>query len=220
MLALDLFAGGGGAAFGLIAAGFDVVGMDIESRHASVYPGDFIVGDALRPPVDLAAFDFIWASPPCQAFSPMTSVDARPLHANLIPPTQAVLRKSGRPYAIENVRNAIRGGLRPDLTLEGGIFGLRRILRRRVFEISFPVMQPPLVGRVCDRADFVSITTSLACKQHYAEHGRLSLDEAKACMGLPASVQMDRWQIGNAVPPPYARYIGGLAIEWIRRFGE
>ena len=44
-LALDLFCGGGGAAAGLQAAGFEVVGLDINPTCAKYYPGHFIQAD-------------------------------------------------------------------------------------------------------------------------------------------------------------------------------
>ena len=74
MKALDLYCGGGGAALGLIEAGFDVVGVDKEYKHHKVYPGVFIQADALNPPVNLEDFDFIWASPPCQRYSTGTHI--------------------------------------------------------------------------------------------------------------------------------------------------
>ena len=62
-LALDLFCGGGGVAEGLIAAGFAVVGLDLDARCARPYPGYFVLGDALAPPMRLDRFALVWASP-------------------------------------------------------------------------------------------------------------------------------------------------------------
>ena len=53
----------------LVRAGFEVTGVDHVAKHAKSYPGRFIHGDALRPPVCLADYDLIWASPPCQRYS-------------------------------------------------------------------------------------------------------------------------------------------------------
>ncbi len=91
--ALDLFCGAGGASMGLFRAGFEVTGVDIAPQPH--YPFEFIQGDALE--ADLAGFDFVWASPPCQAF---TAYKRRKGHVkpkpNLIPATREKLIGGGR----------------------------------------------------------------------------------------------------------------------------
>lgn len=79
-LAIDLYCGLGGWTEGLLAAGFDVVGFDIE-RHAygdDRYPAQLVVQDVttLRGS-QFADADLIVASPPCQAYSYMAMPWAR-----------------------------------------------------------------------------------------------------------------------------------------------
>lgn len=98
MIALDLFCGGGGAAEGLMRAGFDVVGID-KDNHGTSYPGEFIQGDIHNLPVNIQDFDLVWASPPCQAFSSMNYVQkANRKPINLIPITREIL--SEHPWTI------------------------------------------------------------------------------------------------------------------------
>ena len=212
--ALDLFCGGGGAALGLIAAGFDVVGVDIEPKHAKVYPGTFIHGDALDPPVSLSDFDFVWASPPCQKFSIGTRVDRKAKLPDLIPATRDLLAVA-RFWAIENVPNA---PLRPDLVLTGPMVNLCGILRRRHFELSFSCLQPPILGQV---GDVVSITKRMSAPSHFYRRkaqglpGRVSRAEARRVMGIGTDMTCD--QIGEAVPPAYAEFIGRQVIARLNR---
>lgn len=138
-LALDLFCGGGGACLGLQRAGFTVIGVDLELQPD--YPGTFILADALSPPVRLEEVDLIWASPPCQHAAPMrraaTAVRPAP---NLVPAVQRLL--AGHPYTvIEQVSARV---LRPDLTLTMQMFYPDAgNIRRRHFQLSFPVLAPP-----------------------------------------------------------------------------
>lgn len=155
-LALDLFAGGGGVSLGLLQAGFDVVGVDLNPKAARYYlrgmarhapPGArffFLCADALQVPLE--GFSFIWASPPCQAHSclrPLTGKD----YPDLIPATRERLAASGIPYCIENVPGAPLGGF---LTLLcGSMFGLAtpdgaaELRRHRLFETSWPIALRP-----------------------------------------------------------------------------
>src|SRR4051812_30803731 len=106
-LALDLFCGAGGATKGLQRAGFHVTGIDIKPQPR--YCGDFfILGDALRPMLNLAQFDFIWASPPCQAYS-LSSHSQRlggKVYPDLVEPTRELLARAPGPSVIENVVGA------------------------------------------------------------------------------------------------------------------
>lgn len=101
MKALDLFCGGGGASMGLHLAGFEVTGVD--DIWQPCYPFHQLWEDALEVP--LQGYDFIWASPPCQAH---TSLRRFPWvreknYLDLIPATRQRLEASGIPSVIENV---------------------------------------------------------------------------------------------------------------------
>ena len=238
MRILDLFCGGGGAARGILAAAadagvtIDLTGIDIveygrRRQMARAYPGHFIQADALKPPVRVQDFDFVWASPPCQFASTATSWDRkdrprpRKDHINLIPPTRALI--AGRPHAIENVRAA---GLRPDIILTGPMVGCPRIERERHFEITW---QPPLLPRPVrvPSSDFkrgyaMTVTTSMSMPSHYYPRrilgmkGRLSKPECCDAMGFaPADAKlMTQRQLGEAVAPPFAAYV---FADWLRQ---
>ena len=213
--ALDLFCGGGGAARGLIAAGFDVVGVDIRDHHRS-YPGPFVVGDATQPPLDVSAFDLVWASPPCQAFSRATPTMARDAHPNLLPATRTLLRTARR-SVIENVPGA---PVRKDITLDGPMCGLPEISRTRVFELSGFWMWQPTRKRVIRARTPIEASKRGGKRDHNGVHGTMYVskeDTAKA-MGLPS--YMTCAQIGEAVPPPYAEIIGRAAMLDILRDGR
>jgi site-specific DNA-cytosine methylase len=71
--ALDLFAGCGGASLGLLAAGFDVVGVELDPDAAHWHRDN--VGPCVNADVAVAGLhlggpvDLLWASPPCQPYS-------------------------------------------------------------------------------------------------------------------------------------------------------
>lgn len=87
--------------------------------------------------VPLEGFDFIWASPPCQAY---TRQGAKGRHPELIEPVRARLMAAGAPYVIENV---IGAPLIDPVVLCGSMFGLG-VRRHRKFEASYEVgLTPP-----------------------------------------------------------------------------
>lgn len=194
-LALDLFCGAGGASMGLYRAGFDVVGVDIKPRPR--YPFKFVQADALRPPFDLRRFDFIWASPPCQAFT-----TARVIHGNehpdLLTPTRKMLQESGVLWAIENVPGA---PMRADYVLCGSHFGQRRLKRHRMFELSFRhfSMLPP-----CDHAEEI---VSVFGHGGHVYHG---VADWRDVMGID---WMTRDELAQAIPPSYGEFIGKAALS-------
>ena len=145
-LCIDLFCGAGGATKGLQRAGFHVTGVDINPQPH--YCGDdFHEADALKFPLE--GYDFIWASPPCQAFTKLRFMPDAKKHSNLIPETRARLISAGVPYCIENVEDAPLGESGYLIMLCGTMFGLgtkdgRAELRRhRLFETSFSIPLRP-----------------------------------------------------------------------------
>jgi len=144
---LDLFCCAGGAAEGYFQAGFDVVGVDIK-RHKR-YPFPQLQLDVVTmDPRFVATFDAIHASPPCQFGTELNSDKSR--HVNLIPVTRKLLKKSGLPYVIENVRG-VREHLFEPVSLFGTMFdchmvtstGQRFVLsRERVFETNWSFVAP------------------------------------------------------------------------------
>jgi DNA (cytosine-5)-methyltransferase 1 len=145
MKALDLFCADGGATRGLQLAGFHVTGVDIDAHPR--YCGDrFIQGNALS--VSLDGYDFIWASPPCQAHTRLRHLHARK-YPKLIARTRSRLIKSGIPFCIENVEEAPLGSSGFLIMLCGTMFGLRtadgraELRRHRLFETSFSIPLRP-----------------------------------------------------------------------------
>jgi DNA (cytosine-5)-methyltransferase 1 len=144
--ALDLFCGAGGVSVGLQRAGFEVVGVD--HRPMLHYRGGtFVEADALTYPLD--GFDFVWASPPCQAYSSLRHLNADREYPDLIPATRARLVESGVPYCIENVEGAPLGASGFLIMLCGTMFGLQtpdgraELRRHRLFETSWPIALRP-----------------------------------------------------------------------------
>lgn len=206
MKALDLFCGAGGASMGLHQAGFDVTGVDINPQPR--YPFRFLQGDALTFPLE--GYDFIWASPPCQAYSIAANTErtAGKVYPDLVAPTRQSLSAWGTHWVIENVPGS---PLRVDLVLCGSHFGLQ-LVRHRWFEFGFPfaALRPSCAHHpdpitVCGHG-----TPSWVRKKH---PGRVYREtEKREAMGID---WMNRAELSQAIPPAYSKYIGEFAMQHI-----
>ena len=214
---LDLYCGGGGATVGMTRAGAIVTGVDIIAQPE--YPGfynflDFRHADVLKLPVEfLREFDFIWASPPCQAYSYAAHRwrNSGKTWPDLVEATRDLLLNSSVPFCIENVAGA---PIRHDLMLCGEMFRLK-VLRHRYFEVEgfSSVAQPEHIkhrGMVKD-GHYVTVAGNGG---DYAGHNFCKLKE------LPEATQLETWQyamgidwisskktLREAVPPAYSEYI-------------
>ena len=224
--ALDLYCGGGGATKGLQRAGFHVTGVDI--RPQKRYCGDrFFQADALDFAIDAREmylsqeddnedrlFDFIWASPPCQAYSVAASNRRRDgvIYPDLIAATRAKLIETDITWVMENVPGS---PMRADVILCGSMFGLR-IARHRVFESN--ITGWPLVQSCSHVQGLVTVcghgTPSRSRHTRIARglHPNVSVDEKRAVMDIS---WMNREELAQAVPPAYSEWIGRRAIEFL-----
>jgi DNA (cytosine-5)-methyltransferase 1 len=200
--ALDLFCCAGGASMGLHRAGFDVVGVDI--RPQPRYPFEFHQADALEYPLD--GFDFIWASPPCQAHTLAQRIQKNN-HPDLIAPIRDRLIANGAPNTIENVPGA---PLIDPVELCGAMFGLRTY-RHRLFECSFHLLAPPhpphiaplrKMGRPVRPGEFMHIVGNFS-----------GAALAREIMDMPWA---SRDELREAIPPAFSEFIGRAAIDHIQ----
>lgn len=230
MRALDLFCCAGGATRGLQFAGFHVTGVD--NRPQPRYCGDvFHRGDALTFPLE--GYDFIWASPPCQAHTSMKTMHNAKAHLDLIPETRARLKASGIPYVIENVVGAPIDGF----TLCGTMFGLgvedAELRRHRLFEASFPVLAPQCQHGARDvlgvygghvrnrrRARTIGIYGEGA-RDSRRKHDKgvpdFTVEQGRIAMGID---WMTLAELSQAIPPAYSEFIGRAALRHIQQLRE
>jgi DNA (cytosine-5)-methyltransferase 1 len=214
MTALDMFCGAGGATKGLSYIFTHVTGID--SKPQFRYCGNqFIQGNALSFDLEFyQQFDFIWASPPCQAFVPMAH---RGDHHDLIAKTRALLTLINKPWVIENIPSA---PLPSFITLCGtmDIFPFLRVVRHRRFESNFYIEQPAHLAME-DHPPVYSFD-----RRERRMQGLNEDDNYITCAGNNASLGamsdamgihwMTRPEISQAVPPVYAKYI---AKQFIKR---
>lgn len=206
MKLLDLFCGAGGAAMGYSRAGFDqITGVDLKPMPR--YPFDFVQADALEylagliKSGEIAQYDAIHASPPCQKYGKTKHLAGS--HPQLIEQVRDLLMLSGLPYVIENVPGA---PLIDAVLLTGAMFG-QRIKRDRLFECSFqvPFVMSPSVPSAVKMGRAVAEGDIIQPVGHFS-----NVQYARQEMGID-------WMIGaelsQAIPPAYTEWIGKKMIE-------
>jgi len=218
---LDLFCGAGGASKGYHDAGFEVVGVDINNQRN--YPYEFHKADAMTFPLD--GFDFIHASPPCQAYS-ITKHTHGKEHPDLLAPTRQRLQESGLPYVIENVIGAPMPG---SVILCGAYFGLtatdtdgsKLVLKRhRQFESNVQLKKYPCFCAAYKSAGYKvgGVYGGGSTDRHHAEHVRHGgYTPAKSVREELMGIDwMSMAALNQSIPPIYTKFIGIQLLEKTR----
>jgi hypothetical protein len=205
---LDLFCGAGGAAVGYRRAGFEVVGVDIKPQPH--YPFEFHQGDALEYLDEHGKeFDFIHASPPCQAFSSASIIHRNrgKKYDDWIKPTRELLIKIAKPFVIENV---VHAPLHNPIVLCGTMFGLG-VFRHRLFESSHFLFEPehhPHNGKIGDLKYFSVAGGSGRWKTWGTVHRDVSKGTVRQWREAMGIDWMTGKEIVQAIPPAYTEFIG------------
>ena len=209
MIALDLFCGAGGASCGIKQAGYEVYGVDNVAQPN--YPFEFFEEDAVAFMQNgLDDFDFIWASPPCQAYSWASALrrNEGTEYADLVEITREYLVASGKPYIIENVVGA---PLIHPVRLCGTMFPELKVFRHRLFESNCNLkveMECAHNGhkakeRRTDGGDFYTV----------AGHWVGTTAEWSDAMGI---TWMTKKELAQAIPPVYSKYLAKQVIDNVR----
>lgn len=219
MKLLDLFCCEGGAGAGYAAAGFDVTGVDMAGKFAKRYPNKFIKANALEFVAEHGTeFDVIHASPPCQGYT-RGNAGRETAWPKLIPEVRTLLEATGKPYIIENVKDARYAMIDP-ISLCGCMFDLSTIdddgetiylQRIRLFETNFGLVAPS----PCDHSlhDWVAGAYGGARRdKHEAKYVRKggyvppNKDVVKALLGVEHDMTWNG--LFECLPPAYTKYIG------------
>lgn len=219
---LDLFCGAGGCTKGYQQAGFWVRGVDVKRQHR--YVGEeFIQADALAylqgliESGEIAEFDAIHASPPCQAYSQITKRNVRAAwkeRHDLIDDTRKLLRSAALPYVIENV---VPAPLQNAILLCGSMFGLD-VRRHRIFESSHILFRLP-----CRHELQIPRFRSLDGRRKglspvVGVHGHLNYtgEFELRCKAMGINWMLND-ELTQAIPPAYTEFIGRQLFQAIHQ---
>lgn len=198
---------------GYYRAGFtDITGVDIKPMKR--YPFRFIQADALEylamliESGEIAEYDAIHSSPPCQKWSEATPEYLRCNHPDLIAPIRKLLLATAKPYVIENVEMA-RYELKSPIMLCGSMFGLP-IWRHRYFESPhLPLaLLPP-----CQHIGRPVLITGMGStpRPEYGKRYKFPISEKRKAIDID---WMTAEEITEAIPPAYTEWIGRQLLAY------
>ena len=229
---LDLYCGPGFASRGYAMAGWECVGVDVESQP--YYPAKFIRFGALgylegllyrQSKGEPIPFEGIHASPPCFKFSSITAVSGDvEAHLDLIAATRSLLEQTGLPWVIENVP---RSPLIAPYVICGTAMACRtiddryRLKRHRHFETNFPLLVPPC-SCAGDHREVLGVYgggTSRASRVRANPNGgntnKANTRQARELYGLEESLPRSAMNLG--FPPRYTELVGEQMLRHVRR---
>lgn len=240
MRLLDGCCGAGLAADGWVAAGYHVVGLDI--NYQPNYPYTFQKADILTAlkRTGLELFDVLAISPPCQdrtrAGTLRTAQGGKSKYGDLLTPVLELLRErwSHKPWVVENVENAKDHKMDPQkgeylVRLCGSAFEPKMVQRHRMF-----LSNRPIVGVECDHSVFPVYEPTGKPKPWGIYHvpnddiarahregrakgsgGRtcLTKEHGAECMGLERILPWD--ELKEGYPPAYSRFIGQQLLSCV-----
>jgi DNA (cytosine-5)-methyltransferase 1 len=203
---LDLFSGAGGAGMGYSLAGFDVTGVD--NKPMPRYPFRFIQADALEYVAEHGhEYDAIHASPPCQAYTPLTALSPDKTYPDLMAATRTALVECEKPWVIENVPGS---PLLHYITLCGVMFNGLRVYRHRRFETSFFMMQP-------EHPKHIALTATKRRRERWDAGWFISVTgdgPGSYTAGIAMGIDwMNGNELSQAIPPAYTRFIGAALMD-------
>lgn len=228
--ALDLFAGEGGAAFGLTLAGFDVTAVDDVDRPGRAPGVTWVTGDALTYPLD--GFDLVTGSPPCTGHSTLrnaadiargSTAGTEWMLAHTLERFRAHHARTGVPWMVENVEGA-KKVLGDSLKLCGSMFDLVDegwLLRRHRYFASSVMLMAPGPCRCRGRkvigvyGDLTENDRRCAGKRISRPNGdmRAGVPRARRLMGMPWASATG---LPLAIPPAYTKFLGEQLMGALR----
>lgn len=227
---LETHACQGGATAGYQQAGWSVTVVDIDKRHAKYNPGELIIADAATFIREHGhEFDAVHTSPPCQWYTrgnaPRRGTETQ--WERTIPDIREACEATGKPYVIENVKDAGWDMVEP-VMLCGCMFDLRTVdtdgltihlQRPRLFETNWGLTAP----RTCEgegqprnvhpSQEWVAGAYGGARRDKYeAKYVRKGgyVPREKSVVKALLGIEHDMTWNGlfECLPPAYTRYIG------------